>query len=801
MSFSGTFTPLGLNVISALSSGSGLTINATAKAEQGEWTPTGYTQGTVTSSTVLSKLTTKITAVYAAIQAATTDVTTSTYRRMLLIGNGTIPALGNSRPSTFEPSYPGYGSWTGVTTLNSDNYPPKGYPTVGTYSYIKQAYGSYGWITGWPGRSSWQKTTDTYSAATIDTSEYDEYFSDGFIGTVARQAYYELWSGQFNQYNNITNSFTQESTFKTQQNTSIASFVNTKTFMTGTYSNMDDLTSSDIAGVNQAFKIWGNDLINTGRTIYLPDISKFGLPSAFLRNLQRNNVVTDALKAALHLYSDLSVSTLNNIFSSGYTPTTEQERKIYNAFTLIQGKDLVPITYGLNCKTTGLTSLADLINPLKLFPNSYGSLTIPRYSVETASSKIYDFIYVNGGTNSRIQNWGTYLKDILSLDLQVACGGFAMTMQQIKHIAAMDVQKFSQVVTNLELTGLNLPLINSNAGTPSSISLADAMLADIALGSGNSGSYRQCDFMGAASGYPYTGYYPIVTGLIKQLTTTTLTTIYNNIYNLDLSVSGADASLDTLITQANTEIAAILAGNATLCGQLNYYWNLIGRQLFIEQRAIPLCIPTATDIVTQVNNGDITSFVRNVERYALDNGDGQSAPVLEGISDTTVIGGQSLIAYMRESRNAGRLGLTGGDLQNDVSTYIDTCAASAYVTLTNGTITSVTVTSPSKGYTATNPPVISVYPVGLGAKLTAVLAQDGSISNITIENGGSGYTNAQIEIDPPPQCQPPNPSQQTYADTPASRLVPPELVSPASASPSVTQAIADVTICNCDCWT
>ena len=90
---------------------------------------------------------------------------------------------------------------------------------------------------------------------------------------------------------------------------------------------------------------------------------------------------------------------------------------------------------------------------------------------------------------------------------------------------------------------------------------------------------------------------------------------------------------------------------------------------------------------------------------------------------------------------------------------------------------------------------------GGGAKLSAVLAQDGSISNINVENGGSGYLNAQIEISPPPQSQPPVTSvQANYADTPQGALVPVSLLTQSTASQTVDGAINDVETCNCDCW-
>lgn len=800
MSFSGSYTPLSLNVISALTNEVGLSINSNTAAYQGTWLPSGYVPGTLLTTTILGTLTAKITSAYSAAQAST--ISPDSYRTLLTIGTSVCPALGNSRPSSFKPTYPGWGSWTGATQ-NNDSYPPKDYPSSGTYSYIHQAYGDYAWITGWPGTNAWQKTGDSYQAAYLPSTgesltDYDEYFSNGFISTVARQAYYEMWSGQFEPTNNIVNSFAQSVAYKNNKNSNIASFVNSKTFMSGVFSNINDLTTSDISGVNQAFKVWGTDLINSGRVIYLPDISKFGLPSSLLRNLQRNNVVTDALKLAL-MINELTPSELNNIFASGDNrPTKEQERKIYNSFLLVSGDDLHSdssgILYGLNCKTSDIKTLADLLNPLKLFPNSYNSLTLPRYSTTTTSAKIYDFIYIDGGVNSRIQNWGDYLEGILEESLAISCGAFSMTMQQIKFISSMDIQRFSQVVANLELVNMNLPLINTDTGIPVDIASVDSMLSNIALGSGNSGSYRQCDFFGAASGYPYNEYYEQIVKLISQLTTPALETIYST-----YPVS-TNTEISTFVTAANAEISSIFSANSQLVEQLNYYWNKIGSQLAIEQRSIPLCIPIASSVPELSNNNGIPGFVSQVESWALNTSPGGEAQTLEGIANESTIGGQSLVAMMRESRNASRLNLTGGDLQNDVAPVIDTCSASATATVVNGSITAVEVTSGSSGYTADNPPVITVYPVGRGAKLKATLATDGSISAIEIISGGSGYQSATIEITPPPQCQPQNPPQQTYADTPASRLVPPELTSSASASPTVSEAIAMTIECNCTCW-
>ena len=134
MSFSGKFTPLQLNTLGALSQNQGFNINSNARRRQGTWypgSPSTYNQGSVTSTTVLSKLTQALPLLHQAKVAG--KISAATYRRLLLIGNGVCPALGNSRPTTFKPSYAGYGSWTGVTpgdpatgVMRRGTYPPKG---------------------------------------------------------------------------------------------------------------------------------------------------------------------------------------------------------------------------------------------------------------------------------------------------------------------------------------------------------------------------------------------------------------------------------------------------------------------------------------------------------------------------------------------------------------------------------------------------------------------------------------------------------------------------------------------------
>jgi hypothetical protein len=100
-----------------------------------------------------------------------------------------------------------------------------------------------------------------------------------------------------------------------------------------------------------------------------------------LLTLQKYGALTQAVGLALQ-YAGLTTSDLAKICAPTYTPTPSEEKKIYEAFTYISGNDLYGLNQGvtlqLNCRLNNLRTLADLLDPQYLFPNSYLGLTIPQ---------------------------------------------------------------------------------------------------------------------------------------------------------------------------------------------------------------------------------------------------------------------------------------------------------------------------------------------------------------------------------------------------------------------------------------
>lgn len=597
MSLQGKQSPNSINLLASLMQSTGLNINSDVTAYAGTSTDNAtYTPGTLVNNTVLDKLTDTYNLVYT---VDLSKLNTTNKAAFFAMGSTTIPALGNSPPSTYT------GSW--------------GYTQA---------------VSQW-----------------------------GFARMPALQAYNEFVFGT-GTYSDFCSSFLTAYGYKSANNSTIASLYNGVNYLQGIYSNMNDLMTADITGVNQSTVYWGQDLILSGRAINLATIKDFGFPSNLLKTLKANNALTEPVNIAL-IYSGLSTTEINGILNLTVTPSIDQERKIYGAFTVVANNDLKDVCTCLNTQTTGLDSLADLLNPIKLFPKSYTSLTTVRYNTTSSStnSKIYYPIYVNGAVNMQLSAFGIgdNLKQILPEDIATACGSFSIAMLQIKNIQNVDIQKFSQAVTNLETTtGLTV----NGTSTPVNNALITTSYNATALGGGPYGTYTMADFFGAMSGVGYN--LARIQQLITQLQSSTLTTIYSNMYTEMLLTSNHDSAMATYISQANAEILAIYNANTAAATELNTLWKAVGTALTKESTIRAAALSSSASSSTQT----IYSFIDSMNAYAVDTEPLQSVQVLEAIANISTIGGQALIALLREIRNAQRLGLAGLELDNNISNQL-----------------------------------------------------------------------------------------------------------------------------------
>jgi hypothetical protein len=680
-------TPLGVNVLGSLLQNTGFTINPLVLQYIGvSKNNTNYDPGKLITDTCLNKLTYAINAAYNLVTATIPALSPGVYNSLIALGSDTIPCLGNSKPSTYD--------WDGPANT--------GYSTAGN--------------------------TNTGQAATwnpYNTSNANKAVTQwGFLRLPAFQAWNEYnWNGiplaATPNYNDFTASVQVAAGYVSSYNTSLYSVAQSNTYLKGIYSNMNDLISSDVTGVNLATNAFGQDLITLGRAINLERISLFGLPSVLLKTIVSNNSLTQNLSLAL-LSSGLSENEITNIIVSDSPITTkEQEQKLYGSFLVIVGRDLQEILIPLNCKTSGIESLADLLNIKKLFPNSYTSMTVPVYNTSAGptNSKTYYPIFDNQSVNGRLSTptvknqigvinpigapitvpnngtfqlpqpgFGAFLIGILPDDIAISTGAFSVSMQQINNIAGADIEKFAQVVFSIETTkGLNLV---NGTDVPVDTALANAAFAALAKGTGPSGSYTMSDFFGAMSGLPY--YWQEIYNNIIDIQTNELKTIYSSLYDLVSIVPdyNIDIEVEALIVLANDEIARILANNQLKAANLNKIYNLVGTQLANEQEArysviYPVPSPTRDPKINPYPS-TIINFVNSISELAQSTAPNMTAQTLEAITDLSTVGGQSVIALMRQERNQAKLQLAGITLDNTIPGELD--PKLAQILLANGTV-------------------------------------------------------------------------------------------------------------------
>jgi hypothetical protein len=174
----------------------------------------------------------------------------------------------------------------------------------------------------------------------------------------------------------LTQAVNQAQAYTDQTTTFINSAINSQTYLADTFTSMNSMITGEITNVNLATGPFGTDLQNLGRLIDLQNLGNFGSPLALTQQLYSVAGVVPILSEAFSL-AGVSVDIILNITSPTVSVTDSVQKLMYQAMTTITGDRLSQILSVLGVTTVGITTVADLLNPLKLFPNSYQSLTAP----------------------------------------------------------------------------------------------------------------------------------------------------------------------------------------------------------------------------------------------------------------------------------------------------------------------------------------------------------------------------------------------------------------------------------------
>lgn len=194
-----------------------------------------------------------------------------------------------------------------------------------------------------------------------------------FTGLISDTAYLYMGEGDLTKFVQALN---QAQSYAEQASIFTNTAINSQTYLGNTFTTMNNMITGGITEVNLATQAFGKDLVNLGNLINLLDLGDFGSPLGLIQQIYS---VTGAIPSVSILFvaAGIPVNVVLNLTDPSVSVTDSIQRLMYTAMTQITGVALDQILAVMGVTTVGIETMADLLNPVKLFPNSYQSLTVP----------------------------------------------------------------------------------------------------------------------------------------------------------------------------------------------------------------------------------------------------------------------------------------------------------------------------------------------------------------------------------------------------------------------------------------
>ena len=215
----------------------------------------------------------------------------------------------------------------------------------------------------------------------------------GYTGYLVNTANTEIGNGDLSKF---CQAFSVAQGYINQTNSLINTAVNSQTYLGNTFTNTNSQISGSITDVNLATTAFGQDLTNLGNLINLANLTNLGSPLSLVQQivLQVGNL---PVLAAYFIAEGVPQEVVLNLNNPTISVTDSVQKLMYQAMTRVTGNLLDQILQILGVVTVGIETMADLLNPYKLFPNSFQSLTAP-----TANGPRAIYVNTTGTVNSAL---------------------------------------------------------------------------------------------------------------------------------------------------------------------------------------------------------------------------------------------------------------------------------------------------------------------------------------------------------------------------------------------------------------
>lgn len=491
-------------------------------------------------------------------------------------------------------------------------------------------------------------------------------------------------------YTKFVQAFSAAQGYVVTNNQVILTNKNSQTYLGPVFSNMGNLTTGGISAMTTDLQLFAIDLAALGQLWNFEYLNNFGSPAELLRQLQQIGGFPPALSSGLTA-AQIPESEIANLSVAAYEMSDTLQAAAYKVMQTITGNDLRQVLSILGVRTLDIANMADLLNPIKLFPKSFNTLTT---TIGKQTAKIYQS---NRAINSALitQLPASLVKStspgmpyerlltIIPSDQALAFKALQQGFLQIKNISEVTLPALANTAAILE-TPRFLPLIN-NLQVPVPANVFNQIKATLPVGSGPSQTLTIGDMMGCLSGYNITDQLSNVSKSIASLSTTNLTRVYNvmgnvmrgqygpigNVFgNIIIpagqpgagTYSSAEAAISVLVPMANSNVSIIASGNPAAVGGINSNWLTIANVVFDNKNNF-----TKADIdyenITGNQQPALFSFVESLHEAGVDIGPLGDNTFITSIANAATFGGQAVLACLQEGRNL--LTLSNSNIGND----------------------------------------------------------------------------------------------------------------------------------------
>ena len=271
------------------------------------------------------------------------------------------------------------------------------------------------------------------------------------------------------------------------------------------------------------------------------------------------------------------------------------------------------------------------------------------------------------------------LSKIIPADQALACKAMSVSLQQVKNIDTLSLPQLAVAFVNT-VTTKDLDQINAlTTAVPPDV--AQFYTDYYATGTGTGNTLVLTDLLGAAVGVTYIDQLNNVVATLNSIGNglSNLTTIYTRMKNTVNGVYGnavsgpvvipagyaagtyanADAAFsNALISNAVIEIGNIVTAYPTQTTSLNTEFNTMAQKIISETDNLTLATINIADLNTN-DRSPVMSFVESLPEYGVNKEQNGPTWFLEQVADLTTLGGQAIVACLREGQNLAILNNVG----------------------------------------------------------------------------------------------------------------------------------------------